>query len=86
MRFTPTEKHHSIRSCVCTHLSGIVMCPHPSLKDELMSFGDFKRLIVILVVMILTVPVFSGVAFALDPKKAITQYVHDAWTTEDGLP
>ena len=51
-----------------------------------MSFGDFKRLIVILVVMILTVPVFSGVAFALDPKKAITQYVHDAWTTEDGLP
>ncbi|MGH9839420.1 MAG: two-component regulator propeller domain-containing protein [Blastocatellia bacterium] len=24
--------------------------------------------------------------FALDPKKAITQYVHDVWTVEDGLP
>jgi ligand-binding sensor domain-containing protein len=28
----------------------------------------------------------SEAAFALDPKKAITQYVHNAWTTEDGLP
>jgi ligand-binding sensor domain-containing protein len=25
-------------------------------------------------------------ALALDPRKAITQYVHDVWTTEDGLP
>ena len=24
--------------------------------------------------------------FALDPNKAITQYIHEAWTTENGLP
>jgi len=29
---------------------------------------------------------FSTVVFALDPRKAITQYVHDVWTVEDGLP
>jgi ligand-binding sensor domain-containing protein len=26
------------------------------------------------------------VAFALTPKKVITQYAHETWTTEDGLP
>jgi ligand-binding sensor domain-containing protein len=26
------------------------------------------------------------VALALDPKKAISQYIHDVWTTADGLP
>src|SRR5882757_191449 len=25
-------------------------------------------------------------AYALDPHKQITQYVHDAWKTNDGLP
>jgi hypothetical protein len=25
-------------------------------------------------------------AFALDPKKAITQHVHDVWRVEHGLP
>ena len=25
-------------------------------------------------------------ALALDPKKALTQYIHDVWRTEDGLP
>ncbi|MFH1437465.1 MAG: two-component regulator propeller domain-containing protein [Pseudomonadota bacterium] len=28
----------------------------------------------------------AGPAHALDPRKAVTQYVHDAWLTEDGLP
>jgi ligand-binding sensor domain-containing protein/signal transduction histidine kinase len=28
----------------------------------------------------------SETALALDPKKAITQYVHDVWRVEDGLP
>jgi ligand-binding sensor domain-containing protein len=28
----------------------------------------------------------SSVAFALDAKKTMTRYVHDVWTTEDGLP
>jgi PAS domain S-box-containing protein len=27
-----------------------------------------------------------GSAWALDPSKALTQYVHDAWTLRDGLP
>jgi len=29
---------------------------------------------------------FSPSALALDPKKAITQYVHDVWTSDNGLP
>lgn len=29
---------------------------------------------------------YSISAFALDPKKAITQYSHDLWRTENGLP
>jgi diguanylate cyclase (GGDEF)-like protein/PAS domain S-box-containing protein len=28
----------------------------------------------------------AGPAAALDPRRAITQYGHDAWTTRDGLP
>ena len=28
----------------------------------------------------------EGPAHALDPGKAVTQYVHDVWLTEDGLP
>jgi ligand-binding sensor domain-containing protein len=51
-----------------------------------MSCGDFKKQIAILLVMIVSALFGSGVAFALDPKKAVTQYVHDVWTTEDGLP
>ena len=29
---------------------------------------------------------FATVAFALDPQKAITQFVHTAWTEKDGAP
>ncbi|MEJ7710440.1 MAG: two-component regulator propeller domain-containing protein [Pyrinomonadaceae bacterium] len=28
----------------------------------------------------------GGETFALNPKKAITQYTYDVWTTSDGLP
>ncbi len=28
----------------------------------------------------------DSILFALDPAKAITQYVHDVWRTEEGLP
>jgi len=51
-----------------------------------MNVEDFKRQIVVFLVIILSAPLFSGVALALDPKRAITQYVHNVWTTEDGLP
>lgn len=51
-----------------------------------MSRGEFTRRITVLLVVIMPALFGAGVAFALDPKKAVTQYVHDAWTTEDGLP
>jgi len=35
---------------------------------------------------LVTVLLLSGTALALDPEKAITQYGHDVWQTEDGLP
>jgi signal transduction histidine kinase/ligand-binding sensor domain-containing protein len=53
---------------------------------SLLSCGDFKSQIVNFLVIILSPVFFGGMAFALDPKKAVTQYAHDAWTTEDGLP
>src|SRR5262249_7190263 len=41
-----------------------------------------------LVVLLVTfaVLVCDSRAHALDPAKAITQYIHDAWQTEHGLP
>lgn len=48
--------------------------------------GNLKTRTVVLLLMILSASVFSGVAFALTPQRAITQYVHETWTTEDGLP
>ena len=42
--------------------------------------GQLNR---VLLVLALLVAPFS---FALDPSKRITQYVHDSWTTNDGLP
>jgi len=50
-----------------------------------MSWRGFKRHVVVLAVLLVSASVCGG-ALALDPKKAITQYVHDVWTTEDGLP
>ena len=34
----------------------------------------------------LTVCLFVTSAFALDPQKAITQFVHTSWTEKDGAP
>jgi ligand-binding sensor domain-containing protein/signal transduction histidine kinase len=51
-----------------------------------MSFGHFKKWVLASLLTILSPAFFGGVAFALDPKKGITQYVHDVWTTENGLP
>src|SRR6266545_4407578 len=28
----------------------------------------------------------NDIAFCLDPAKAITQYAHQVWTTQDGIP
>jgi ligand-binding sensor domain-containing protein len=36
--------------------------------------------------LLLLVSSLTPPALALDPKKAITQYVHDVWQTEQGLP
>jgi ligand-binding sensor domain-containing protein/signal transduction histidine kinase len=46
----------------------------------------FKRQGVVLLVLFFSASLWSGTALALDPKKAITQYVRDVWTVEDGLP
>src|SRR5206468_10639538 len=51
-----------------------------------MGSTGFKRQIVVLMVILASAAFRTGVAFALGPKKAITKYVHDAWTGEDGLP
>ena len=39
-----------------------------------------------LVVGCFAVCLFATAAFALDPQKAITQFVHTAWTEKDGAP
>jgi signal transduction histidine kinase/ligand-binding sensor domain-containing protein/DNA-binding response OmpR family regulator len=36
--------------------------------------------------LLLSVTLCGGVAFGLDPHKAITQYAHHFWTSQDGLP
>ena len=36
--------------------------------------------------LLLPVTLCGGVAFGLDPHKAITQYAHHFWTSQDGLP
>jgi len=56
--------------------------------NRLMGLGGFKaaRVIPLAVVLLASEFVWSQTALALDPKKAITQYVHDVWRMEDGLP
>ena len=39
-----------------------------------------------LVIRWFAVCLFATAAFALDPQKAITQFVHTAWTEKDGAP
>ncbi len=46
----------------------------------------FMKQITVLLIMLVSASLSRMVVFALDPKKAITQYVHDVWTVEDGLP
>jgi diguanylate cyclase (GGDEF)-like protein len=48
-----------------------------------MGSQHFARLFITYLVSAL---MWGGTAFALDPKKSITQYSHDVWRTEDGLP
>ena len=45
-----------------------------------------KRMLVCLIVGLLLAVTWAQLALALDPKKAITQYLHEAWTAENGLP
>src|SRR5215472_5631370 len=37
-------------------------------------------------VLVLSASLGGRVALALDPHKAISQYIHDVWETQDGLP
>src|ERR1700728_4325621 len=43
---------------------------------------SFARLVIVWLAMCL----FAAAAFALDPQKSITQFVHTAWTEKDGAP
>src|SRR5262249_17844351 len=36
--------------------------------------------------LILLLTQFISTAFALDPSRAMTQYIHDVWRTKEGLP
>ncbi|MET0655402.1 MAG: two-component regulator propeller domain-containing protein [Pseudoxanthomonas sp.] len=47
---------------------------------------DHGKQLITLVFAVLCLIGFTQPAFALDPGKAITQYVHTVWRTEDGLP
>ena len=51
-----------------------------------MRYGGLRREIAVLLGMLVAASLSSEAAFALDPKKAITQYALDRWTTDDGLP
>lgn len=46
----------------------------------------FKYLLVSTVFFIVFFLITMSPGFALDPRKEITQYVYDSWTTRDGLP
>jgi Two component regulator propeller len=39
-----------------------------------------------LIIGLFAVSLFATAAFALDPQKAITQFLHRAWTEKDGAP
>jgi len=52
------------------------------LKD---GFGS-RSLALTALVLVLSACLGGRVALALDPHKAISQYIHDVWETQDGLP
>jgi ligand-binding sensor domain-containing protein/signal transduction histidine kinase len=56
-----------------------------AMKIKFIHFNNisFWRLRFIIIITVLLGPITG---LALDPNKAITQYIHDVWQTEDGLP
>src|SRR5271154_1432584 len=61
-----------LQSWIATHIS---RTRHPRAKFTLL-----------LVTGLFAVCFFATASFALDPQKAITQFVHTAWTEKDGAP
>ncbi|HLP48873.1 MAG TPA: two-component regulator propeller domain-containing protein, partial [Candidatus Kapabacteria bacterium] len=47
---------------------------------------NLTPLVIIFVLTVLTIALMPGFGFPLDPGKQITQYIHDAWGIEQGLP
>ncbi len=47
---------------------------------------EILRLRAPLVALLVSLGLSSGDALALEPGKAVTQYIHQVWETEDGLP
>lgn len=48
--------------------------------------GDARPRVCLSILLLLLLCLGSRSALALDPQKAITQYIFDSWTSEDGLP
>ena len=61
-----------LQPAIATHISG---AGQPRARR-------FARLVTVWFAVCL----FAAVAFALDPEKSITQFVHTAWTEKDGAP
>lgn len=77
MIVTKCEGDSTLRNRVDRSLWAFVANPYPRIGVA----GDFLLLGVLLAAF-----GCGGNAFALDPGKRITQYVHDVWQTDDGLP
>ena len=45
-----------------------------------------RRVVVVGALAVVPFLAWTAPALALDPHKALTQYVHNAWQTDQGLP
>ena len=64
-----------------------LQCLEPAIATHISGAGQpsawrFARLVIVWLMVCL----FAAAAFALNPQKSITQFVHTAWTEKDGAP
>lgn len=55
------------------------------LNKSLSTFGCWQASQVLVIILLLSIEIPSRV-LALDPNRAVTQYVHDIWQSREGLP
>src|SRR5438128_11063413 len=51
-----------------------------------MRFRGMFRIGAVIAIAVCILAALPTVAFALDPRRAITQYGHDVWQSDNGLP